>query len=204
MKMATRTSSLAALVAAVVLAGCGSTVKLDETPVETRTPTAVSASARGAAGAAAGGTAAGAGAQSQVATVDLNRSAAGGAAGGSAAGAAGSAGAASLLGRVVYFDFDSFVVKDDYRALIENHARQLAANKSRRMVIEGHADERGGAEYNLALGQKRAEAVSKSLQLLGATESQLEAVSFGKERPAVEGNDEAAMARNRRAELKDR
>ena len=71
-------------------------------------------------------------------------------------------------------------------------------------MIEGHTDERGGREYNLALGQKRAEAVGKSLALLGATDAQIEAVSFGKERPAVEGHDEEAWARNRRAEVKDR
>jgi peptidoglycan-associated lipoprotein len=69
------------------------------------------------------------------------------------------------------------------------------------MTLEGHTDERGGREYNLALGQKRAEAVLKSLVLLGANESQLEAVSYGKERPAVQGSDEAAWARNRRVEL---
>jgi peptidoglycan-associated lipoprotein len=84
------------------------------------------------------------------------------------------------------------------------HAKALAANRAKRMVIEGHTDERGGREYNLALGQKRAEAVVRSLALLGADEKQLEAVSFGKERPAVEGSDEAAGAKNRRAELKDR
>jgi peptidoglycan-associated lipoprotein len=72
------------------------------------------------------------------------------------------------------------------------------------MVIEGHTDERGGREYNLALGQKRAEAVLRSLTLLGATDKQLEAVSFGEERPAVQGADESAWSRNRRAELKDR
>ena len=72
------------------------------------------------------------------------------------------------------------------------------------MAIEGHTDERGGREYNLALGQKRAEAVAKSLALLGVHDSQLEAVSFGKERPAVQGSDEAAWAKNRRAELKDK
>jgi peptidoglycan-associated lipoprotein len=71
-------------------------------------------------------------------------------------------------------------------------------------VIEGHTDERGGSEYNLALGQKRAESVAKLLALLGATEAQIEAVSFGKERPAVDGHDEATWARNRRAEVKDR
>lgn len=192
---------IAGLLAAGWLVGCSTPVKLDETPVETRSPTGALASGQagaGGAGGAVGGAAAGGAGQGQVASVDLSRNAAGG------SGAGGAAGPASLLGRVVYFDFDSFVVKDDYRSLIENHARALAANKARRMVVEGHADERGGSEYNLALGQKRAEAVSKALVLLGAAENQLEAVSFGKERPLVEGSDEAAMARNRRAELKDR
>ena len=105
---------------------------------------------------------------------------------------------------MVYFDYDSFVVKDEFRGLIDGHAKVLAANRSKRVVIEGHTDERGGREYNLALGQKRAEAVARSLALLGASESQIEAVSFGEERPAVEGHDEAAWARNRRAEVKDR
>ncbi len=196
-----RAGLITGLLAMGWLAGCSTAVKLDETPVETRSPSGALASGQaGASGAggSSGGAAAGGTAQGQVTSVDLSRDAAGG------AGATGTAGPASLLGRVVYFDFDSFVVKDDYRSLIENHARALAANKSRRMVVEGHADERGGSEYNLALGQKRAEAVSKALVLLGAAENQLEAVSFGKERPLVEGSDEAAMARNRRAELKDR
>jgi len=80
----------------------------------------------------------------------------------------------------------------------------LAANKARKLVIEGHTDERGGREYNLALGQKRAEAVARSIALLGVGDGQVEAVSFGKERPAVQGSDESAWARNRRSELKDR
>ena len=194
--MRLRTGSLAAL-AVLVLAGCGSTVKLDETPVETRTPVAVNGGAGGAAGSA--GSAGGAGSssgtapQSKVATVDL------------AAGAgAANGGAGGKLGRVVYFDFDSFVVNEQFRGLIESHAKMLAATRGKRLLIEGHTDERGGREYNLALGQKRAEAVAKSLTLLGATEAQLEAVSFGKERPVNEGHDEAAWAQNRRAELKDR
>ncbi len=199
MKMGIRSILMVNLLAAALLAGCSTPVKLDETPVESRTPTAVSASAGTSGG--TGGNASGTG-QSPVATVDLNRSAAGGGTG--AGGSAGDAGATSQLGRVVYFDFDSFVVKDDYRGLIENQARRLAGDKSRRMVIEGHTDERGGSEYNLALGQKRAEAVSKALVLLGASENQLEAVSFGKERPVATGGDEDSMARNRRAELKDR
>ncbi len=192
--MRIRTGSLAAL-AVLVLAGCGSTVKLDETPVETRTPVAVNGGA-GAAGIGAGGPGSSSGGsgiapQSKVATVDL-------------AGGAANGGAGGKLGRVVYFDFDSFVVNDQFRGLIESHAKLLAATRSKRLLIEGHTDERGGREYNLALGQKRAEAVAKSLTLLGATEAQVEAVSFGKERPVNEGHDEAAWAQNRRAELKDR
>jgi peptidoglycan-associated lipoprotein len=112
--------------------------------------------------------------------------------------------AAATASRIVYFDFDSFVVKDEFRPLIEAQAKRMAANRALRVTIEGHTDERGGREYNLSLGQKRAEAVLRSLTLLGANETQLEAVSFGKERPAVTGSDEAAWARNRRAEIKER
>jgi peptidoglycan-associated lipoprotein len=108
------------------------------------------------------------------------------------------------MSRIVYFDFDSFVVRNEARPVIEAHARVLTSDRVRRMVIEGHTDDRGGREYNLALGQKRAEAVLRALVMLGASDAQLEAVSFGKERPAVQGSDEAAWAQNRRAELKDR
>jgi peptidoglycan-associated lipoprotein len=195
MNLGLRTTGLATLLAAL-LAGCGSTVKLDETPVESRTPTAVPSGTGPGTPTAGAGTTAPAAPQSQVATVDLNRAGAG--AGASAAAAN------SALGRVVYFDFDSFVVKDDFRSLLEGHAKALNATKTRRLLVEGHTDERGGSEYNLALGQKRAEAVVKTLALLGVAESQLEAVSFGKERPADPGHDEAAWAKNRRAELKDR
>ena len=187
-----RATSLVSL-AALVLAGCSSPVKLDETPVETRTPTAVNADGTGTGATARSGTASGTTPQSQVATVNLP----------GAAGGAGGASAATL-GRVVYFDFDSFVVRDEFRGLIESHAKVLAAQRNKRLVVEGHTDERGGREYNLALGQKRAESVAKSLALLGASEAQIEAVSFGKERPMSEGHDEAAWAKNRRAELKDR
>jgi peptidoglycan-associated lipoprotein len=106
--------------------------------------------------------------------------------------------------RIVYFDFDSFVVKDEFRPVVEANAKRLAASRNQRITVEGHTDERGGREYNLALGQKRAEAVTKALALLGVAEGQMEAVSFGKERPAVQGSDEAAWAKNRRAEIKDR
>ena len=107
----------------------------------------------------------------------------------------------SNLPRIVYFDFDSYVVKDEFRSTVEANAKVLSADRKKKVTIEGHTDERGGREYNLALGQKRAEAVAKSLALLGAADAQIEAVSFGKERPAVQGSDEAAWAKNRRAEL---
>ena len=191
----TMQASLLTLALAALLAGCASPTRLDEAPVESRTPVAVDGVA-GAAGATAGGATPGTTAatpQSSVATVDLARSQ-----------AAAADAAIAAAGRIVYFDFDSFEVKDEFRTLVEAHARALVAQRNRRLSVEGHADERGGREYNLALGQKRAEAVARSLMLLGANEGQVEAVSFGEERPAVEGSDEAAWARNRRAELKDR
>jgi peptidoglycan-associated lipoprotein len=105
------------------------------------------------------------------------------------------------VARIVYFDYDSDAIRPEFQSLIEGHARFLKANPSRKVVIEGHTDERGGREYNLALGQRRAEAVRRSLGLLGINDNQVEAVSFGKEKPAVMGSDEAAWAQNRRAEI---
>ena len=104
-------------------------------------------------------------------------------------------------GRTVYFEFDSFAIRPEYQSIIELNARNLKANKNQRANIEGHTDERGGREYNLALGQKRADAVRKALSLLGVADSQMEAVSFGKEKPAVTGNSEIEMEKNRRAEI---
>jgi peptidoglycan-associated lipoprotein len=183
------TLSLAALAAASLLAACGSTTDLSEkaAPVESRSPTTAKPGAGTPPSATANATP-----QSRVATVDL------------AAQAAAAAAAARPSQRIVYFDFDSFVIKDEYKPLLEGHAKALAALRTKKVTIEGHTDERGGSEYNLALGQKRAEAVAKSLALLGVPDSQVEAVSFGKERPADAGHDEAAWAKNRRAELKDR
>ena len=178
--------SLLALAAAGLLAGCSST-KLDA-PVPVESLSTSSATAPGGAGPGSGaGAGAGAGtAQSQVVPVDLTKT---------------TEVAVGNLPRVVYFDFDSFVVKDEFRTVVEVNAKMLSADKKKRLSIEGHTDERGGREYNLALGQKRAEAVAKSLALLGAAGGQVEAVSFGKERPAAQGSDEAAWAKNRRAEL---
>ena len=106
-----------------------------------------------------------------------------------------------LSKRTVYFDYDSYVVKDEYRAMVDAHAKYLQANKGTRLTLQGHADERGSREYNIALGQKRADAVKKLMQLLGATEIQIETVSFGKEKPKAEGHDETAWAQNRRVEI---
>jgi peptidoglycan-associated lipoprotein len=170
---------LALLALALVGAGCSSPVPLSDkgdVPVESRSGTAPGAGGAGGAGTA----------QSQVATVDLGKA------------------APAAASRIVYFDYDSFAIKDEYRPIIEANAKTLSVVRTKRITIEGHTDERGGREYNLALGQKRAEAVAKALALLGVPEAQLEAVSFGKERPAVQGADEAAYAKNRRAELKDK
>jgi peptidoglycan-associated lipoprotein len=104
-------------------------------------------------------------------------------------------------GRVVYFDLDSYAIKSEYQSLIEANAKFLRANPARKVSIEGHTDERGGREYNLALGQKRADAVRKAFSLLGIPEAQLESISYGKEKPAAQGSDETAYSQNRRAEI---
>lgn len=106
-----------------------------------------------------------------------------------------------LAKRSIYFDLDSYTIKDEFKSVVENHARYLVAHKDRKVVIQGNTDERGGSEYNLALGQKRAEAVRRALVLLGVSDNQVEAVSFGKEKPKALGNDEAAYAENRRADI---
>jgi len=104
--------------------------------------------------------------------------------------------------RIVYFDFDSFVIRPEFQALIAENAKVILSQSGRKVAVEGHTDETGGREYNLALGQKRAEAVVGALTVLGVPSSQLEAVSFGKEKPAVLGSDEAANSKNRRAEIR--
>ena len=106
-----------------------------------------------------------------------------------------------LAKRSVYFDYDSYAVRDDAKPVVENHSAYLNRNKARKILIQGNTDERGGTEYNLALGQKRAEAVRKSMAALGVAESQMEAVSLGKEKPKATGSNEAAWAENRRADI---
>jgi len=106
-----------------------------------------------------------------------------------------------LSKRNVFFDFDSFVVKDEYKPLVEAHARYLAGNRQARATIQGHTDERGSREYNIALGQRRADAIKRMMTLLGAQDVQVETVSFGKEKPRNPGHDEAAWAQNRRGDI---
>ncbi len=157
------------LSSALILAACGSSVKLDEkAPIEDRS---ASADPRSVSTVTAGS------------TDPLNDP------------------KGVLAKRSVYFDFDSYAVKEEYRPVIESHAKYLSSNKARKVVIQGNTDERGGSEYNLALGQKRAEAVRKSMSLLGVDEAQMGAVSLGKEKPKATGSDEASWAENRRSDI---
>jgi peptidoglycan-associated lipoprotein len=109
--------------------------------------------------------------------------------------------ASPLSKRSLYFDYDSNVVKDDYRPMIEAHAAWLVSHKDAKIVLQGNTDGRGTSEYNLALGQRRAEAVRKAMSVLGAGDAQLEAVSFGKEKPRAVGDTEQAYAENRRVDI---
>lgn len=106
-----------------------------------------------------------------------------------------------LANRSIYFDYDSFVVRADGQPVVQNHSGYLTKNTSRKVLIQGNTDERGGTEYNLALGQKRAEAVRRSMASLGVSESQMEAVSLGEEKPKATGSNEEAWAENRRADI---
>lgn len=106
-----------------------------------------------------------------------------------------------LAKRVVYFDFDKTEIKSEAREIIEAHAQYLSANPSVRIVLEGHCDERGTREYNLSLGERRGNSVQQVMSLLGVSSSQIELVSYGEERPAAMGHDEAAWAMNRRVEF---
>lgn len=155
-----------------LIAGCSSGTKLNETPVTDRS-----------------GTAGGQQGASTVTQVVPD-------------GTVGTAQGPVGVERIVYFDYDSYTVKPEFQSLIDGHARFLKANPQRRVSIEGHTDDRGGREYNLALGQKRSEAVRRALTLLGVSDGQIEAVSFGKEKPAVTGSGEEVWAQNRRAEIR--
>ena len=174
--------TLCLLATLALLVACSSPVKLNEVPVEDKAGSQVAAAA------AAAPAPAPPPARSAVATVDARPL---------AAVPSGPAGVAL----VIYFDYDSFVIKPEFQAVIEKHAAYIKQDSKRRVAVEGHTDERGGREYNLALGQKRSEAVRKALNLLGVSDGQIEAVSLGKEKPAMAGGSEEAFAKNRRAEI---
>jgi peptidoglycan-associated lipoprotein len=175
-----RLAAMFAVMAALSVAGCSSAVKLDETaPIDQRNGTA--------AGQGSGSAAASERPVAQV-TIDATRDPT-------------QDPNNPLSRRSIYFDFDSFTIREEFRPLIELHARYLVANKNRQVVVQGNTDERGSREYNLALGQKRAEAVRRALLALGVVDGQVEAVSLGEEKPKATGSDEASWAENRRSDL---
>ena len=191
----------AALVALMMLLSACSTVKLDEAPsVETRKPVALSSADANSSNSASAQSSTDASLSGSDVTAKAN---------------AGSNGANSnanandplsdpssiLAKRSIYFDLDSYVVKDEYKSVIDAHGKYLASRPDRKVLIQGNTDERGGSEYNLALGQKRADAVRRALSLRGVPESQMEAVSFGKEKPKAMGSNEEAWKENRRADI---
>ncbi len=172
--------ALAALIAAGVLSGCSSTVPVDTTAPSESGNTAASS------GSSSGVTSGGA---SDVKTVEVDPL---------------NDPNSPLAARTVYFALDSYAVDSQYDGMLAAHANYLASHKNRSVTIEGNTDERGSSEYNLALGQKRSEAVVQKLKLLGVPADRLEAVSFGKEKPAVQGSGEAAWSKNRRADIRYR
>jgi peptidoglycan-associated lipoprotein len=171
---------------AALLAGCASTPSPESSaPVEDRNASASAGSGAGAStspgtGSNIGGTATPGSGQGSSALRDPNN---------------------ILSRRSIYFDYDSDQVQDQYRPLVEAHARYLQGNRSARMTIQGNTDERGSREYNIALAQRRADSAKRMMQLLGAGETQIETVSFGKEKPKNQGHDETAWAENRRDDI---
>ena len=175
------TSFLTAVAAALVLAACASTTSTED---PTRTPAPVTGPGGGKPGAIT---------TQPVAPVDVT----------------GKPGAVSdpavkqgpLAQRSIYYDLDKFDIKDEYRPLVEAHAKYLRDNPSARMLIQGNTDERGSREYNVGLGQRRADGVKRMLVLLGARDNQIESVSLGEEKPQAEGSNEEAWAKNRRSDM---
>jgi peptidoglycan-associated lipoprotein len=169
----TKTLSIA-LIAAAALAACSST------PIDTKAPVASATSVPAAPPPAHA-------AQSAVATVTLDPL---------------DDPKSQLAARSVYFAYDDFTVDPKYQPLVQAHGQFLQTHPAVQIRVEGNADERGSREYNLALGDKRAQIVAKQLELMGAKPAQIEAVSYGEERPKNEGHDEAAWAENRRADIR--
>lgn len=163
---------------ALTLVGCGSSVKLNDVPVENRVARPANSQTDATAGASQQAT-------TTPSNAGLNRLAVSG-----------------PLSRLIFFDYESFVIQPEFQNLLEKHAQFLASQPMQKITLEGHTDERGGREYNLALGQQRAEAVRRALAVLGVNAAQMEAVSFGKEKPAEPGSSEEAFAKNRRVEIR--
>ena len=163
------------LAAAVLLAGCPKKHSVPE-PANTKSQVPASASTSGSGGASTSGSPYGDGT--------------------SAADAA-----AARARNVIYFDFDKSEIKPEFANLVTAAAKTLASHSATKVKLEGHTDERGTREYNIGLGERRAQAVRRALLLQGAAEGQITTVSFGAERPAVEGDDEAAWSQNRRVEF---
>lgn len=200
-----------------LLAACSSGVKLSDVPVEDKAGASVnnsstaskdankssqpstSATSNGNANQANSGNVSG----SNLSGTDQNSKNAAASAPGPVKAAVADAGLSgpSNAAKKIYFDYDSYIVKPEFQSVIEAHAQYLKANGRSKVSLEGHTDERGSREYNLALGQRRADAVRQSLTLLGVSPSQIESVSFGEEKPEVLGSDEAAYAKNRRVEF---
>jgi peptidoglycan-associated lipoprotein len=174
------------LVSAMALAaGCKSKPPEVDAPVTANVPTSADSSTRP--------VPASPGAQTGVVTVNADR----------ATPASGALGPPGALGaqRVIYFDYDSSDVRPDFTEVIVAHGRFLAGNATVRVRLEGHSDERGSREYNIALAERRAQAVKRALALQGVQESQVAVVSYGEERPAATGSDENAWSKNRRVEI---
>lgn len=174
-----RILSIGCLVAAAaLLAGCPKKATTVEPPT---------------AGTAVAGAAGAEGSGASVSTTPLGGAGTSGAAGANAGGA--------LARKTVYFDFDKSEIKPEFADLIAAHARNLTAHPNLKMRLEGNTDERGTREYNIGLGERRAQAVKRALMLQGVAESQLTTVSYGAERPAAQGDDESAWAQNRRVDM---
>jgi len=176
--------SFAVLAVLAGLYGCATTDSQDPTAADSASPSATP----GAASSPSMGSARSAGVKPGAAQPPVGRAGSGSVAG-------------ADMKRSVYFDYDQYDVKAEFRPLVETHARWLKSNPKARLTIEGNADERGSREYNVALGQRRAEAVTKMLVLMGARPDQIEAVSWGEERPRASGHDESSWSENRRSDF---
>jgi len=169
---------LVMIAAAVIVAGCKTK------PVQEESSTSTPVSSASTPAVTTGG----------VATVDMDQRA------GTSSGASGP-NTQQTAQRIIYFDFDSSDIRNEYVDVIAAHGRYLAGNATVRVRLEGHTDERGSREYNIGLGERRAQTVKRALMLQGVQEAQIATVSYGEERPAAAGSDEAAWSKNRRVEM---